>query len=169
MMENYSSYNLDDILVRTFMMPAVMPNEYTNMNMLPKTNAEIYMNNNNNNLSYNSKFLNPEEGFLKGNMERGTYEPYRNMTYIKPNITNERDMMLYKIQQMAFAAHDINLYLDTHPNDANSISLYNKYNMETKRLTNEYERKYGPIDLSDDEGLGMTPWSWINEPWPWNK
>lgn len=168
MKESYSNYGLDDAFIRTFMMPAVMPNEYSNMNMIPKTNIEAYKNNDNN-LSYNSKFLNPDEGFLKGNLERGTYQPYKNMTYIKPNITNEREAMLYKLQQMAFAAHDINLYLDTHPNDTSIINLYNRYNTESKRLTNEYERKYGPIDLSNDEELGITTWSWINEPWPWNK
>ena len=30
-MESYSNYNLDDILVRTFMMPAVMPKDKINM------------------------------------------------------------------------------------------------------------------------------------------
>ena len=131
-MESYSNYNLDDILVRTFMMPAVMPKD-------------------------------------KINMIKDEYEPYRNMTYLKPNITSEKQMMLYDIQKVSFAAHDLNLYLDTHPFDTNYINLYNEYNKEAKRLTNLYEQKYGPIDLSDDVGLSMTPWSWINEPWPWNK
>ena len=116
-----------------------------------------------------TNFFNPREGFLKGNIESNKYEPYKNMTYIKPNITNERDMMLYKVQEMCFMAHDINLYLDTHPNDSYAINLYNKYNNDAKKLTDEYEKRYGPIDLSDDSGLNMTPWSWINEPWPWNE
>lgn len=165
-MESYSNYNLDDILVRTFMMPAVMPKDKINMINMPNN---TYSPNQNNNTINNFKFLTPEEGFLRGNMIKDEYEPYRNMTYLKPNITSEKQMMLYDIQKVSFAAHDLNLYLDTHPFDTNYINLYNEYNKEAKRLTNLYEQKYGPIDLSDDVGLSMTPWSWINEPWPWNK
>lgn len=156
MNQNYFDGVMDDVLVRTFMMPAVMPNTYNNSN-------------NNNNMYNNMTFLNSNEGFLRGNMEANSYIPYKNMTYIKPSISNEKMSHLYKIQELAFAAHDINLYLDMHPNDTNAINLYNNYNTEAKRLTLDYEKKYGPIDLSFDEGLSMTPWSWINEPWPWNE
>ena len=42
----------------------------------------------------------------------------------------------------------------------------NEYLNEEKRLTSEFEKKYGPLNLSDD-GLNVTPWAWIEEPWPW--
>lgn len=158
MKQSYSNYGLDDIFVRNFMMPAVMPGTQVNM-----------QNNNQLNTSNQNKFLNPQEGFLRGNIEAGTYVPYKNMTYIKPVINNERQKTLYKLQEIAFAAHELNLYLDTHPNDANAIRLYNEYNKQEKMLNDEYERKYGPVDLSDSEGLSMTPWAWIKEPWPWNE
>ena len=151
MNQNYPDYMLDDIIMRNFMMPAVMPNKQNNMD----------------NMNQN-KFVNPKEAFLRGNIEAGTYIPYKNMTFIKPIITNERERLLYDIQETAFAAHELNLYLDTHPNDPNTIKLYNEYNKKEKMLNDEYERKYGPIDLSDAEGLSMTPWAWIKEPWPWN-
>ncbi len=152
MKQNYPDYMLDDIIMRNFMMPAVMPNKQNNMD----------------NMNQN-KFVNPKEAFLRGNIEAGTYIPYKNMTFIKPVITNQRERMLYDIQETAFAAHELNLYLDTHPNDINTIKLYNEYNKKEKMLNDEYERKYGPIDLSDAEGLSMTPWAWIKEPWPWNE
>ena len=153
---DYSNYGLDDAIIRTFMMPAVEP--YNKINMK-----------NNQNMMGNNKFVMPNEGFLRGNMEAGTYIPYKNMNYIKPSLINEKQKELYKLQEMAFAAHDINLYLDTHPNDSNSIKLYNEYLKQEKMLNDEYERKYGPVDLSDSEGLSMTPWAWIKEPWPWNE
>lgn len=158
MKQSYSNHGLDDIFARNFMMPAIMPS------------AGVNMQNNNllNSLNQN-KFLNPQEGFLRGNIEAGTYVPYKNMTYIKPVINNERQKALYKLQEVAFAAHELNLYLDTHPNDVNTIRLYNEYNKQEKMLNDEYERKYGPVDLSDSEGLSMTPWAWIKEPWPWNE
>lgn len=170
-MTNNYTYGMDDILFRTFMMPAVMPNNTnlnTQMNMISKTNTNASFNNNQNMVNKN-KFLSPREGFLRGNMEAGTYIPYKNMTYLNPQINSERQSDLYKLQEMAFAAHDINLYLDTHPNDANAIKLYNEYNKQEKMLNDQYERKYGPVDLSDTEGLSMTPWAWIENPWPWNE
>ena len=160
MREDYFNYIDGSNLIRTYMMPAVQKSfDLNNMQSMVNQNENVNQTN----------FLNPSEGFLKGNIESNKYEPYKNMTYIKPNITNERDMMLYKVQEMCFMAHDINLYLDTHPNDSYAINLYNKYNNDAKKLTDEYEKRYGPIDLSDDSGLNMTPWSWINEPWPWNE
>lgn len=169
--EYYSNYDLDDVFVRTFMMPAVMPknsNNITQMNMLNNVQNGI-QNNNNLNMVNSSKFLSPQEGFLRGNMEISSYIPYKNMTYLRPSINNEKMRDLYKLQEMAFAAHDLNLYLDTHPNDSNAIRLYNEYNKKAQMLNDTYERKYGPVDLSDNEGLSMTPWKWIKEPWPWNE
>lgn len=170
MRDNYSSYGLDDVFMRTFMMPAVMPNNTntTQINML--NNAQMgTLNNNGSNIMSQTKFLMPQEGFLRGNMESSGYIPYKNMTYLRPQVSSERDRDLYRLQEMAFAAHDINLYLDTHPNDSNAIRLYNDYNKQEKMLNDAYERKYGPVDLSDNEGLSMTPWAWIKEPWPWNE
>ena len=139
------NYIYEDPFIRTFMMPAVDPN---------------------NNINNQNIFVNANEGFLRGNMENGTYVPYKNMTYIRPNLNNQRQMDLFKLQEACFAAHDANLYLDTHPNDTNMIRLYNEYLNEEKRLTAEYERKYGPLEVTG-EGLNVTPWAWIKEPWPW--
>ena len=158
MRETYKEYFYNDPFMKTFMMPAVMPNDYDNRHS-----------NNNNKMMNQSKFINEEEGFLRGNMEINTYVPYKNMNYIRPNLTNERQKDLYRLQEVSFAAHDANLYLDTHPEDTNMIRLYNQYLEEEKRLTDMYERKYGPLDLTDNDGLEVTPWAWIKEPWPWNK
>lgn len=171
MKESYSNYGLDDVFMRTFMIPAVMPNSGANnigLNMLNNTQMGMQGNNNQNIINQN-KFVSPGEGFLRGNMEGLTYIPYKNMTYLRPNMLGEKERDLYKLQEIAFAAHDINLYLDTHPNDSNAIRLYGEYNKQEKMLNDAYERKYGPIDLSDNEGLSMTPWAWIKEPWPWNE
>ena len=42
-MESYSNYNLDDILVRTFMMPAVMPKDKINMINMPNNTLSILL------------------------------------------------------------------------------------------------------------------------------
>ena len=144
MYNNYSNYYFEDPFVRTFMIPA-----------MPNTNDEV--------------FIKTDEGFLRGNMEKDAYVPYKNMNYIKPMFNNQRQKDLYELQKVCFAAHDANLYLDTHPSDTNMIGLYNKYLKKEKELEKEYEQKYGPLNLSDDINLDKVPWVWINNPWPWNK
>lgn len=77
----------------------------------------------------------------------------------------ERDALMRKIQEFAFAAYEWNLYLDTHPNDASAIEQFKKMSEACKHFTKEYEKKYGPITaegVEDDEC-----WSWVDEPWPW--
>lgn len=155
MNRNCSNYEMDDFFIRTFMPDVIIPAKEVN---------KIYPNS-----MYNSTFCNEEEGFLKGNMEKGTYIPYKNMTYIKPVINDERQALLYKISENDFACDDINLYLDTHPNDLNAINLYGNYNKQVEMLTKEYERRYGSINLSDNEGLANNPWKWLDRPWPWCK
>lgn len=122
-----------------------------------------------NNLNSNNIFTSVKDGFLKGNMQAGSFIPYKNYTYIAPSITDERKRMLYEIQENSFAAHEANLYLDTHPNDSDMIRLFKEYNKKVDELTLNYERKYGPICLSDNEGIKNTSWNWIDKPWPWDK
>jgi len=140
----YNNYYLEDPFLRTFIMPA-MPNNDGN------------------------KFVDINEGFLRGNMENGTYVPYKNMNYVKPKFDDQRQKDLYELQKTCFAAHDANLYLDTHPNDNNMIKLYNEYLKKESELERAYEQKYGPLNLSDNSVLNVVPWSWIEKPWPWNK
>lgn len=116
----------------------------------------------------NNTFANPDEGFIKGNMIANEYEPYKNYGYVIPIVTNEKEVLLEQIQIYSFAAHDLNLYLDLNPNDKEALALFYKYKRECIKLTNEYENRYGPINL-EDNNLKESPWAWINEPWPWNE
>ena len=136
------NYYLDDPFIRTYMMPA---------NYLVVNNQ--------------SNFVSADEGFLRGNMEKGTYIPYKNMNYVKPMLSSQKQKDLYELQKICFAAHDANLYLDTHPTDNNMIKLYNEYLMKEKELEKNYEQKYGPLNLNDS--TKKTPWAWIEKPWPW--
>lgn len=122
-----------------------------------------------NNMKMNqTKFVNPEEGFLKGNLQAGTYIPYKNMPVLMPKIDNEKDALLEQVQTYSFAAHDVNLFLDTHPEDKEAIELFNRYNTEADRLTKQYVSKYGPVTIVENEGLNKYPWAWEQKPWPWN-
>lgn len=157
-MNNYSKYGMDKIIIDTFI-------PYTNFKSLNKTYG-----NKKYNVNYNqSKFTSKEEGFLRGNMEVKTYNPYDNMTYLVPNVLGAQEQLLYKIQQLDFALLDINLYLDVHPNDFELIQKFNEYNDELNTLMKNYENLYGPLSLSYGNGLSNNSWQWDDEPWPWQK
>ena len=103
-------------------------------------------------------------GYIRGNMFPNLYNQYKiNRPYdIEP--LNKQAELLTQLNAYGFAAHDINLYLDTHPNDKQMINLYNKYIDETNKLVRTYEKEYGPLNVS---GNMTSPWSWNNDPWPW--
>ena len=67
---------------------------------------------------------------------------------------------------MAFAAHEINLYLDLNPDDVSMITLFNDYRKKANELRTQYESKYGPLNLASDS-LDQTPFMWEKNTWPW--
>ena len=75
-----------------------------------------------------------------------------------------RDELLQKISALDFYIIDLNLYLNTHPNDRDVIERYNAVVKEARMLRDEYERMYGMLMASSPS---RTPWQWIENPWPW--
>ena len=78
---------------------------------------------------------------------------------------SERDMLLRKISVARFAAWELHIYLDTHPNDQRAMKSYEQYNKTADQLTAEFEEKYGPLTSGDI--YGDSSWQWVNAPWPW--
>ncbi|MBQ6819498.1 MAG: spore coat protein CotJB [Clostridia bacterium] len=78
---------------------------------------------------------------------------------------NDRQALLNRISVARFAAWELHIYLDTHPNDKQAMRNFEKYQKTADELTVQYEAKYGPLISSDV--YGDTSWQWINAPWPW--
>jgi len=74
--------------------------------------------------------------------------------------------MLREVMAADFAVIDLNLYLDTHPNDQQAVMYFNNAVKRAKMLRDNYERLYGPLTATS---ANTTPWPWINNPWPWDK
>ena len=126
-----------------------------------------FMNSMNNNMvNMSSNLGDPKNGFLRGNLFNNLYDPYKNYKYreLKPN--NKREELLYNLLMYKFALVELQLYLDVNPMDSNTVSLYNKYLMDEKRLCEEYEKNYGPLTM-DGLNMGTNDWNWDNSPWPW--
>jgi len=62
-------------------------------------------------------------------------------------------------QQAAFAAWDLRLYLNTHPDDAEAKALFRRLQAEAE------EPNYATTFLKD--GCRCADWNWTDDPWPW--
>ena len=63
---------------------------------------------------------------------------------------------------------DINLYLDTHPNDARALSDYNCYAQQLRALKDMYEKDFGPIS-NFGNSVSRDSWKWNTQPFPWHQ
>ena len=113
-----------------------------------------------------SSLTNPDIGFKRGNMFNNQYEEYKGYMPASLNPTGAQEKELNTLRELKFALVDLDLYLDTHPNDNETINIYNTYLNEEKRLCSEYERKYGPLTLDSPYLLNRT-WLWSEGKWPW--
>lgn len=114
----------------------------------------------------NVSLAEPKEAFLRGNLFNNLYEPYKNYKYGELKVTNKKEELLFNILMHKFALTELNLYLDTHPNNSQMINLYKEYLKEEKRLCDQYEMNYGPL-TTDTLNIDSNNWDWIKSPWPW--
>ena len=126
------------------------------------SNFNITQQNNNNML------FGPYEGFIKGNMFKNIYEQYKNYQPIQLIPKNEQEEALLNLNQMQFAMHELNLYLDVFPNDTNAMTQFISFRNNYNRLLMDYENKYGAINVNSTV-LNTTPFGWSTTPWPWNR
>ena len=118
------------------------------------------------NFNRDTTLYTPLEGFNKGNMFSNLYLKYKNHSY-NLKVNNKKDELLYKIQMYNFALRDYNLYLDLYPNDKKVLDDFNKCNKILKGLKEQYEKEYSPLTINDV--TNTSSWTWINNPWPWDK
>ena len=78
----------------------------------------------------------------------------------------ERERLLKEIAINSFAALELHLFLDSHPNDKAALKMFNEYQMKYDALVEEYERRYGPINMGSAQKYQT--WEWIKDPWPWD-
>lgn len=140
--------------------------DYTFMNLAGLTNSNNMMDNMNINYPSNNdlNLFSSKEGFLRGNMFKDLYKPYKNLTFINIRPKNDREAKLFNVMQYAFAITDLNLYLDTHPEDKEALNVLKILINEDEKAKKEYIMSYGPLTVVDTEG---NDYKWIDSPWPW--
>lgn len=75
--------------------------------------------------------------------------------------------LLKRLTILDFLAVDLQLFLDTHPDDSEAINKYNSVIKEADMLRNQYEKTYGP--LYSFRSKSRDEFTWIDSPWPWQR
>ncbi len=74
--------------------------------------------------------------------------------------------LLDRIVEARFACVDLQLYLDTHPEDESAKADYICYAQKLQKLICRYEEQFGPL-----MNFGQSPTdqgSWVFQKWPWD-
>lgn len=77
---------------------------------------------------------------------------------------NEQAMLRRKIQAHQFAAWELHLFLDSHPNNCDAAKKLEETRAQIAAMREEYEKKYGPLFESSNN---TSRWQWVSGPWPW--
>lgn len=83
------------------------------------------------------------------------------------SMDNKQAQALNKLQSYSFAAFDLLLYLDTHPDDKSAFCMFRDLVMKSKELRAAYQKAYGPLTAFDSAMSDC--FDWIDSPWPWEK
>ena len=102
----------------------------------------------------------PRTAIIRGTLFPGLDLPFMNMVN-----KNELPMTpLAELQTMAFAMHELSLYLDTHRDDKEAFEVFQTFQRLYKKGREKYEKECGPLTHMSVMENGYT---WLNDPWPW--
>lgn len=76
-----------------------------------------------------------------------------------------REQLMRQIQETGFAMFDLNLFLDSHPQNRMALDYFNEVRARNAELRAQYESMFGPLTMggtNTDQG-----WTWVRDPWPW--
>lgn len=99
-------------------------------------------------------------------LARGTLFPGLDLPYL--GMVNESAGApgpLQEVMALGFAVQELGLYLDTHADDPQALALFQKYNKLYCEGVAEYERRYGPLQMTSS---GCPTFDWVDSPWPWD-
>lgn len=116
----------------------------------------------------NVNLFTPEQGYDLGNMFDDLYDPYKNYKPNKLRANTPKEELYLQLSRISFAMHEINLYLDLHPEDRKFQQLFNDYRKMFVELEKKYEMEYGPLTTCSD-ALEKTPFEWVTKSFPWEE
>ncbi len=75
--------------------------------------------------------------------------------------------LLKAIQMYDFALIELNLFLDTHPDDKKALAKFNEINPKREMAYKAYAEKYGTITAT--QANYDKSFHWTDGPWPWER
>lgn len=97
---------------------------------------------------------------------RGTLFPGLDLPFMGMVNKNELPVTpMSELQALHFAIQELALYLDTHRDDHEALTLYRSYQQMYENCREEFKRKHGPLNhqvVSEAEHF-----DWLDDPWPW--
>ena len=99
-------------------------------------------------------------------LSRGTLFPGLDLPFM--NIVN-KDLQVTPLTEMMaidFVADELELYLDTHCDDAEAFAMYQTFLALKVEARERYVKQCGPVSQLDM--LGMNSYVWLDNPWPWD-
>lgn len=80
----------------------------------------------------------------------------------------DKTQLLNEINTTSFAVNDLVLYLDTHPDDVEGLTLFHECNGRRNKAIQEFEQEYYPLTTDCIHNAGTVGhWSWGDAPAPW--
>jgi spore coat protein JB len=76
-----------------------------------------------------------------------------------------KDTILRELMELDFMLVDLQLFLDTHPDDKAALKQYNDILARANVLREQYESICGP--LYSFRSFNRGHWEWYRDPWPW--
>lgn len=104
----------------------------------------------------------PEAALARGSSFANLYIPYKFETNKILKGSTPRQNILALIDIYSFLVTDLNLFLDTHPNNERAKILINTFKTELVKLKDYYNANFSPITIDS-----ISNESYITGPWPW--
>ncbi len=82
-------------------------------------------------------------------------------------MTRPCDELARRIGAYNFAIYELELYLDTHPDDCHAIRARENCMCARNELIEKYEKLCGKWELTASGTTATDHWQWICGPWPW--
>lgn len=101
------------------------------------------------------------KGLVRGTLYPGLDLPFMGMI----NQKEKPITPLSELQVLGFAVQELALYLDTHREDKEALELYKEYQKLYNHCREEYLKKHGPLNHSQE--ITSSNYVWLDDPWPW--
>ena len=72
-----------------------------------------------------------------------------------------------RIDQVSFAVVEMNLYLDTHPEDEDALAFFREKVELRKEALKQYAEQYDPLTIDTANDRMSRSFEWVMQPWPW--